>query len=86
MEFEDIDLSQVESYEVVSSERSGVHWFWWIFWTIMMVGLILVVALVHFNSGYTHKVVIKMKDNSVVVIDRMTDDELSQLIRNKLEG
>jgi len=62
MKFEKFDTSLVENYLILEEKRDGVHWGWVIFWALLCWPVLLLTALIHFNSAKVYYTALKFSD------------------------
>ena len=62
MKFEKFDTSLVENYLILEEKRDGVHWFWFLFWLVVCSPVLLLTALIHFNSAKVYYTALKFSD------------------------
>ena len=74
-----VEFDKVVEYEIISTKKGGVHGFWWVFWLIMFIPVLILVALVHFSSETTYTVVVKVTTGEVVTLRDVSEYELGQI-------
>ncbi|AGH32041.1 hypothetical protein VPIG_00185 [Vibrio phage PWH3a-P1] len=62
------NIDTIKQYILLDSKRDGVHWGWWVFWGLVFYPVLLLTALIHFNSPMVYKVCLKHSDDRTETI------------------
>lgn len=68
-----------KEYQVISTSKKGVSLFWWVFWLLIFWPMLILTAIIHFNSETVYHVQYR-KHNGKIAIEKMTQSEYNEFV------
>lgn len=72
-------LENIVAYEILSTQRKGVHGGWWLFWLVCFYPALLIVLLIHLSSQNTYTVVVKLYSDDVQTLKGVSEKDMETI-------